>query len=250
MKIPTERHQTEMIRNMSKWDKKPILRSAYRRLYGEMIRWIRPEISGKVVEIGSGIGNFKTAYPECIATDIFPNEWIDQIESAYRLSFQANSVSHLILFDVLHHLKFPGSALSEFKRVTNKGGRIIICDPYISVFGLFVYGIFHHEPVNSLKKIQWMCPPGINPDAEYYAAQGNTTRMFSRYSKFRRLIEDEWNIILIKRMSAISYVLSGGFSKPTLYFKSALPLIICIEKILDFLPSVFATRVMVVLERK
>ncbi len=60
----------------------------------------------------------------------------------------------------------------------------------------------------------------------------------------------DWNIIHIKKMSALSYVLSGGFSKPALYPIRLLPFLKKIEKILDFFPIIFATRVLVVLEKK
>jgi len=51
-------------------------------------------------------------------------------------------------------------------------------------------------------------------------------------------------------MSALSYVLSGGFSKPSFYSIEVLPIIKKIEKVLDLLPLIFATRMMVVLEKK
>jgi hypothetical protein len=46
--------------------------------------------------------------PECVTTDIFPNPWLDRVENAYALNFADASVGNLILFDVFHHLEFPG----------------------------------------------------------------------------------------------------------------------------------------------
>ena len=73
---------------------------------------------GSVVELGSGIGNIKEVIPKCLCTDLFPNPWLDYVENAYALSFGSASVSNLILFDVFHHLKYPGTALQEFHRYT------------------------------------------------------------------------------------------------------------------------------------
>ena len=85
-------------------------------------------------------------------------------------------------------------------------------------------------------------------------AVGTTTvRTLEGIAKFKDLkIErfKDWNILEIKKMSALSYVLSGGFSKPSFYSIEVLPIIKKIEKVLDLLPLIFATRMMVVLEKK
>ena len=250
MNIDIEQHNIEIQKNREAWNKKPLLQKIYKDFYDLILGWVRKDLKGETVELGSGIGNFKSVYPKCIATDIFPNPWIDQVESAYKLSFQDNSVSNLIMFDVFHHLAYPGSVLNEAKRVLMKGGRVIIFEPYISLLGLFVYGVFHHEPVALFKKINWFCPVGQNPDEKYYAAQGNATRIFNKISNLEFPITKNWEIIETKKISAISYVLSGGFSKPSLYLIKFLPFIRKIEKVLDLLPLFFATRMLVVLEKK
>jgi hypothetical protein len=48
----------------------------------------------------------------------------------------------------------------------------------------------------------------------------------------------------------IAYVASGGFSKTQFYSSSLLPVIRAFEKILALSPSLFATRLLVVLEKK
>jgi hypothetical protein len=50
-------------------------------------------------------------------------------------------------------------------------------------------------------------------------------------------------------MSAIAYAASGGFSKPQLYPTAALPVIRKFEKALDLFPALFATRLLVILEK-
>ena len=115
-------HQGLIEKNYEYWNQKPILKI----LYGDFYRRIAAHLSNlpdsKIVELGSGLGNIREFIPNCIRTDLFPNPWIDQIENAYRLSFPAETVSDLILTDVFHHLKYPGTALKEFSRVLRKGG--------------------------------------------------------------------------------------------------------------------------------
>ena len=82
---------------------------------------IDPALPGPAVELGSGMGRIKDVIPQCVTTDLFPNAWLDRRENCYQLSFADASVSHLILFDVWHHLRYLGTALREFHRVLVPG---------------------------------------------------------------------------------------------------------------------------------
>lgn len=241
-------HQDSIEKNYEYWNQKHILKI----LYGDFYRRIAAKLSNlpesKIVELGSGLGNIREFIPNCIRTDLFPNPWIDQIENAYQLSFASESISDLILTDVFHHLKYPGTALKEFSRVLRKGGRVIMLEPCISALGLLVYGAFHEEPIAVTKRIEWEAPKGWSPEQiDYYAAQGNASRVFLG-KRFRHQLGD-WQTIKSQRLSAIAYAASGGFSKPQLYPTSALPLIRKLEKVLDLFPILFATRLLVVLKK-
>ena len=121
-------------------------------------------------------------------------------------------------------------------------------EPCISALGILVYGAFHDEPIAITKEIEWNAPQGWLPEnIDYYAAQGNATRIFIG-NKFRHKL-DSWQKIETKRLSAIAYAASGGFSKPQLYPTSILPLIKKLEKLLDLFPALFATRLLVILEK-
>lgn len=248
--LPLEQHNIEIKQNMDAWNRKPLLREIYSIFYKRILSFIKRDVAGEIVELGSGIGNFKSVYPQAIATDIFPNPWIDRIEDAYKLSSKDGGISNLILFDVFHHLKYPGLALKEFHRSLNQNGRVIIFDPSISLLGFLVYGVFHHEPVAWRKKIEWMPENREDPNKDYYAAQGNATRVFAKGSPLISLIEKDWKVIVVKKYADVSYVLSGGFSKPALYPKIFLPVLKIADKILSLFPWIFATRILVVLEKK
>jgi SAM-dependent methyltransferase len=241
-------HQDLIEKNYEYWNQKPLLRT----LYGDFYRLIAKKLSNlpdsKIVELGSGLGNIHEFIPNCLRTDLFPNPWIDQIENAYQLSFADESMSDLILTDVFHHLKYPGTALKEFSRVLRMGGRVILLEPCISALGLLVYGVLHDEPIAVTKKIEWHAPEGWSPEQiDYYAAQGNASRIFLGKRFHHRL--GDWKKIETQRLSAIAYAASGGFSKPQLYPTSALPLIRKLEKVLDLFPILFATRLLVTLEK-
>ena len=246
--ISINQHNIEIQQNLKYWANKPILQTIYMEFYRIINEHINSSTQGKIVELGSGIGNIKMLIPNSICTDIFENPWIDQVENLYSLSFADNSVSTLILFDVFHHIQYPGSALHEFNRVLIPGGQIIIFDPSISLTGRIVYGLFHHEPIGWFKKIKWFTPKNFNPwDSPYYASQGNSSRIF--FSKKYLSYLTDFSITVKLKFSAFSYILSGGYSKPQLFASKHFNKIKKVEKILDYFPILFSTRSLVVLNK-
>jgi SAM-dependent methyltransferase len=246
--IDTSRHNEEIAQNLEHWNKKPSLQKSYRAFHQLVAEQLADVEHGQVVELGSGIGNIKETIPECIRTDLFDNPWIDQVENAYDLSFADASISNLIMFDVFHHLRYPGTALAEAYRACMPTGRLIIFEPCVSLLGSLVYGPLHAEPLAMKDKITWQAPDDWSADdVDYYAAQGNASRVFLS-NKYHELLKP-WSIVHSRRISAFSYVATGGYSMPQLYPDSAYPLMRKLDKLLDYLPWLFATRLLVVLEK-
>jgi len=242
-----EQHNLEIHENREHWNRKPLLRRVYSQFYREIAKRITPEIPGLIVELGSGMGNIKDHLPGCITTDVFSNPWLDRVENAYALSFPDHSVSHLILFDVWHHLQYPGNALREFSRVLVPGGRLIIFEPAMGAFGRVVFGLFHHEPLGLDRPIEWDAPESFRPeDPGYYAAQGNASRVFKSGEFCKKL--DGWKLREIKYSSAVAYLGSGGFRGPQLYPAALAPVVDALDGLLSRFPML-ASRMLVTLEK-
>lgn len=243
-----EQHNTEIHENLRHWERKPLLREVYAKFYGEIARRLEGRPPGLVVECGSGIGNLKSVLPECIATDLFPNPWLDRTENIFALSFADRSVSALILFDVFHHLEHPGAALAEMHRVLAPGGRVILFEPGAGLLGRIVLGLFHHEPLALRAPIAWDAPAGWDPlTPKYYAAQGNAWRIFIRGEFADRLAG--WTVRERRGFPALTWLLTGGFRGPQLCPQFALPLARGLDALLSWAPRLFASRLLVVLEK-
>lgn len=244
--VALTQHDVEIHENLKHWEQKPLLKRIYREFHELIAAATLPAEAGITVELGSGIGNIKDVLPHCLRTDLFPNPWLDQTENAYCLSFADKSVANIILFDVFHHLEYPGAAFKEFERVLIPGGRVVIFDPCMSLLGLLAYGVLHHEPIALRESISWMPPEGWSPQSDrYYAAQGNAYRIFWRRDLSQLL--PGWKLVSKRRLSAVSYVLSGGYSKPQLYPDTLYPVAKGIDAACDLLPALFATRLLVAL---
>jgi SAM-dependent methyltransferase len=234
-------HQFEIQNNQRAWEEKTLLRQIYSQFYDSIRKLVDPSIRGTIVELGSGIGNLREHVENVVCTDLFQNPWLDVVCDGYRLPFRDRSVSHLVLFDVFHHLQAPKAFLREARRVLAGGGRLILFEPYISLASFPVYGLLHHEPV------AWNRPINFDDDAprreDYYAAQGNATRLFFRGEVSG--IADDWNVFFKKAYCAFAYLFSGGYSKPAFYPGSFLPLMNWIDTRLSGLPKVFASRCLI-----
>jgi hypothetical protein len=129
------------------------------------------------------------------------------------------------------------------------GGRVIIFEPYISWLGYLVYGLLHPEPVALRSPIEWTPPDSEAFTEEYYAAQGNARRVFEQPTAYRERVLQTWSMLACTPIVTLRYVLSGGFSKPALYPRSWGPFLTRIERLLTPYPRVWATRLLVVLQR-
>jgi SAM-dependent methyltransferase len=238
------RHRTETERNLAAWRDKPLLRQIYAGFYEAILRLLDPALPGRVVEIGAGIGNLKARLPQAIATDLGPYPWLDVACDGYELPVRDHSLSHLILFDVFHHLQAPQAFLCEARRALIAGGRLILFEPYISWSSFPAYALFHHEPVAWRQPISsGENPPNPRP---YYAAQGNATRLF--FGRVKPGWPEGWSLFHAEAFAGFSYLLSGGFSKPALYPAGCLPWLQRCDKVLSRWPRAFGARCLIGLQ--
>jgi SAM-dependent methyltransferase len=193
------------------WERKPILRLLYRHWYGKIVAGLAP--AQPVVEIGSGCGNFKEFYPDCVATDVVSaGPWIDRIVDAHRLDFQPNSVGNLVAVDVIHHLQRPLSFLRQAEMILRPGGRLILCEPAVTPWSRIVYGLCHHEPLDMTWDAFGLDALPPEPDAGHTFANGAIGELL--FWKFRRRTLQCVPSLSLRsavKFGFLLYPLTGGF---------------------------------------
>ncbi|MEI7864345.1 MAG: methyltransferase domain-containing protein [Chthoniobacterales bacterium] len=242
MKESIERHRKEWEINSEAWDSKKELREAYRKIYEEIAKLLSGE---KVLEIGSGLCKSKIFIPNITTSERAENPWVDQINSAYRISSPDQSWDHIVVLDVFHHLERPKAALKEFHRALVPKGTVVIMEPDISVLGWLVYGLMHKEPVGYLRGISTEAVPPSPED--YHAMQSTAHRLFCA-GQYPEILEG-FKVKTVKRFAMINYILSGGFSGPNLLKPQLKPLVDSCERVMDKFPRVGSTRMLVELEK-
>jgi SAM-dependent methyltransferase len=245
-----EQHNTEIHENLKHWNRKPLLRQQYQIFYNEIAKSLIDIPDGPILECGSGIGNLKSVLPQAITSDLFPNPWLDRQENIYALNFGDNSLSGIVLFDVFHHLEYPGTALKELHRVLKPGGRVVIFEPAMGLLGRIALGLFHHEPLGLNKPITWEAPTDFNPNqTNYYAAQGNAWRIF-RERKYQNMLAQN-NSLKIQYYTALAWLMSGGFRGPQLCPIILTSVIYKIDQLIGAVfPEKFASRLLICLMKK
>lgn len=95
--------------------------------------------SKQVIEIGAGVIPLSLLSKHTISTDIEISDGLDLIASASCLPFKSSSVRAVVAQNVFHHIPQPAKAMSEFSRILDDGGIVVLVEPYFGRFASFIY---------------------------------------------------------------------------------------------------------------
>jgi SAM-dependent methyltransferase len=186
---------------------KPFLK----RIYSEWYRLICSKIpagAGSILEIGSGAGSLTEFAPEAIQSEVFFCRNVDLVTDARRLSFRSGALRAIAMTDVFHHIPQPEAFLGEATRCLRPGGRIVMIEPWVSVWSTFVYRRFHHEPFLP-DAVSWDLPEG-GP-----LSGANGALPWIVFVRDRNILAErfpELEIEEISPMMPLRYLVSGGIS--------------------------------------
>jgi len=222
------------------WNRKLIIRRLYETWYENIAAELRP---GSIIEVGAGTGNFKrwleTRGRMCWTLDILAGKYIDVQADALQMPLATRSVDNIVMVDALHHFARPLAFLKHAAEVLRPRGRLLLIEPFVSVWGRFVYRYLHHERVDfdfeesTVSKEAW---------------DGNAA--IPRLTLAR--VEQEVRDLRIRRISYcefLAYPLSGGFSYRSLLPGPVLLALHRLEQSRLFQNRTLSLRVIVVLEK-
>jgi SAM-dependent methyltransferase len=127
---------------------KPFLCAIYDEWYTKLADAV-PQGEGHVLELGSGAGYCADFIPHLITSDVFRCEGVEMIVNASKLPFSPESLRAMVMTNVLHHLPDVRAFFREASRCLRPGGRILMIEPWITPWSLFIYKNFHHEPIDT-----------------------------------------------------------------------------------------------------
>ena len=200
------------------WKNNEALRTLYRQWYGRIAENLPPAAAGPHIEIGSGPGFSRSFIPGLQLSDVVQAPWHDHQISAERLPLADASVGALVLFDVLHHLSSPAAFFAEAARVLVDGGRVVMCEPYISPLSYLVYGLWHPEPANL--RVDPLADQVVDPSGKdpFYGNQAIPTLIFARKAGLARFQAQFPTLVVqsVERLAGLSHPASGGFGRSPL----------------------------------
>ena len=228
------------------WDAKPALRQIYGDYYQRIASWLRP---GATLEIGGGIGNFKSSYPDVISIDIQPSAGLDVVADAQSLPFRDGSFDNIVLVDVLHHVERPVRFLAEALRVLRPGGRVAMIEPGITPLSGVLLRLFHEEPV--IMSVDPLADGPTRPGKDPYESNQAIPTLLAGRDRERML--QRFPIMSLARsgwLGLFAYPMSGGFQRWCLVPATLVrPLLRLEDFLMPVLGPLMATRMYAVLER-
>jgi SAM-dependent methyltransferase len=184
---------------------KPFLRRLYEEWYGEILLALGER--RRVLELGSGAGFFQERLPSAITSEVFFLDGVDLVADGCALPFPDASLEAIVMTDVFHHIPDVARFLAEAARVVGPQGRIIMIEPWRTGWSQWIYTNFHPEPF--LPDSGWPLP------AAGPLSGANGALPWIVFERDRHLLAEqfpEWQVIGLRPLMPMAYLLSGGVS--------------------------------------
>lgn len=188
------------------WSARPELRAVYHDFFKQLLAAAGDR--APVVELGAGPGFFKEYCPSSIATDVISTRWVDLVCDGCALPFASESVGALIMLDVLHHLPHPLDFMNEAARVLQRGGIVVMIEPWITPVSYVLYRYFHHEDCALRIDIQ---SPFESTGKK--AFDGNATIPYNMVRYYSRMSVPPLRLVRKEPFLGLPYLATLGFKR-------------------------------------
>jgi SAM-dependent methyltransferase len=188
-------------------EEKVFLRQIYIEWYEAVVASL-PLKPGPILELGSGAGFLRDFIPDLISSDIIHCPEINLLLDGQRLPFAEKMLRAIVMVNTLHHIPNPRLFFSEAIRCLQRGGVVIMIEPWFTPWSSLIYTKFHHEPFNP-EAVNWEFPTsgplsGANGALRWIIFYRDRTQFEREFSEF--VIKTR------KPLMPFRYLLSGGLS--------------------------------------
>jgi SAM-dependent methyltransferase len=220
-------------------------------LYGKIGLEFTESKNNLEVGAGAGISEVFLTDRSILKTDILSWEGnsVKGNIDAKNLPFQHNSFMNVLAVDMLHHTKSPIIVINECLRVLDKGGKMIIVEPYVSVFSYLIYKLFHHEETTwklDLESVK------LKNDKPFDGDQGISRTLFRTKKRISNLKETlNYEVSVEKQLiSCVSFFATGGLTDPLKTPKYIMSVLVKFDSFLpQFILRFCASRILVVISK-
>lgn len=167
-----------------------------------------PDLTGSILEIGSGGGFLPEIIPDVITSEVFYLPDMDMLLNGHDLPFPSESLKAILMSNVFHHIPDVERFISESLRCLKPGGRIIMLEPWVSNWSTFIYRRLHHEPFEP-DSDSWSFPTsgplsGANGALPWIVFQRDQERLLHLFPQLK--------VVSIQGTMPFRYLISGGVS--------------------------------------
>ena len=198
-------HRREIIR------KRKFLRHVYREWYGRLVAALPPG-DGPVVELGSGPGFLAEVVTGAITSDVLPLPGVRALMDGCALPFADGTLRAILMTNVFHHLPSVKAFLREAARSLRSGGVVAMVEPWLTRWSSYVYTHWHHEPFDP--DVRWLELATAHP-----LSSANGALAWIVFERDRAAFGTEFPLLGVRSIEPLmpfSYLLSGGFSAPSI----------------------------------
>ncbi len=186
---------------------KKFLRKLYIDWYNLIDRTIESS-SGIKIEMGSGAGFIEEEIGHIFKSDILMVPNIHLVLDSMACPFMDESVTALVMVDVLHHLAGAECFFEEAQRILVNGGQIVMIEPWITAWSKNVFRYLHYEPIDTEMESWHFTTSGPLSGA-------NEALPWIIFERDRQKFEKKYPSLKIAEILPIMpfrYLLSGGMS--------------------------------------
>lgn len=184
---------------------KPFLRRIYLEWYDLLLARIQD--LDPVLELGSGGGFLSELQPGILRSDLIKIPGNSLTADACRLPFKDGALGAIVMTNVLHHIPDVAQFMAEATRCLRPGGRVVMVEPWNTLWSRWVYRSLHTEPFDP--EATWKFP------FRGPLSSANNALPWILFHRDRHQFEKAFpdlEVIEIQPLMPLVYLLSGGIS--------------------------------------